>query len=573
MRVGPLSEHYYSNINHDLLSRIPLTAQSVLEFGCGSGSLGAAYKLRNPAVRYVGVEAMPGPAAEASKCLDQVWHADAECEDLFRDDPPLVDCLVYGDVLEHLRDPWACLARHLRFLAPDGVVVACIPNVQHWSVLAQLLQGRWPLEDQGLFDRTHLRWFTRHSIVNGLREQGLVVHSLTPRVFNLDRARTFVRQMEPALQSFGLDPQVALQGMAPLQYIVVAGQESVARLHLQGFSNINPMSMGEVRVRQPLQALLSRPGISVRYTKDVIEVESSEEVGRLLIWQRPIFTDTDEDLSKLKKLIAAGHLVVIDWDDDPDHWPNVDQIEATFRSVHAIQVSTPELAEKVLHLNPEVKVFSNALPSLPPLPEAPPRDQGLRLFFGALNREQDWAPLMDGLNAEMRRDPDFWSCSVVHDRAFFEALELPGQRKSFVPTCSYEQYHQEMARCDVAFLPLRDTPFNWMKSNLKAIEAGGHGLAVLASNVLYEKTLVNGETAALFADVADLQQHLKMWVENPDAARQLGRRTRQWVAENHLAAHQVAQREQWYRNLASRRAELNRALWDRVPSLRPEGVD
>ena len=55
--------------------------------------------------------------------------------------------------------------------------------------------------------------------------------------------------------------------MAPLQYIVVAGQESVARLHLQGFSNINPMSMGEVRVRQPLQALLSRPGISVRYTR------------------------------------------------------------------------------------------------------------------------------------------------------------------------------------------------------------------------------------------------------------------------------------------------------------------
>ena len=64
-------------------------------------------------------------------------------------------------------------------------------------MLAQLLQGRWPLEDQGLFDRTHLRWFTRHSIVNGLRDQGLVVHSLTPRVFNLDRARTFVRQMEP----------------------------------------------------------------------------------------------------------------------------------------------------------------------------------------------------------------------------------------------------------------------------------------------------------------------------------------------------------------------------------------
>ena len=571
--MGLLSERYYSNINQDLLARIPLTAQSILEFGCGSGSLGAAYKLRNPSVRYLGVEAMPGPAAEASACLDQVWHADAECDDLFGDDPPLVDCLVYGDVLEHLRDPWACLARHLRCLAPDGVVVACIPNVQHWSVLAQLLQGQWPLEDQGLFDRTHLRWFTRHSILTGLREQGLVVHALTPRVFNLDRARTFVRQMEPALKSFGLDPQVALQGMAPLQYVVVAGQTPVEPLHLQGYSNIKPMSMGEVRVRQPLQALLSRPGVSIQYSREAIALDSGAGLPRVLIWQRPIFKRMDEDISNLKKLLEAGYLIVIDWDDDPDHWPDADQIEATFRSVHAIQVSTPELAEKVRHLNPEVKVFSNALPSLPPLSADPPRDQGLRLFFGALNREKDWAPLIDDLNAALRQAPDFWSCSVVHDRAFFEALELPSHRKSFVPTCAYDQYQQEMAQCDVAFLPLRDTPFNWMKSNLKAIEAGGHGLAVLASNVLYGRTLVNGQTAALFSDAAELRQHLNLWVENPDAARQLGRRARQWVAENHLAAHQVAQREQWYRDLSSRRAELNRALWARVPSLRPAGVD
>ena len=250
-----------------------------------------------------------------------------------------------------------------------------------------------------------------------------------------------------------LDPQVALQGMAPLQYIVVASKTPVDSLYVQGFSNINPMSMGEVRVRQPLQALLSRPGVSIHYSNDVIPVASGGNISRILVWQRPIFVDDDEDLPKLKALIEAGYLVVIDWDDDPGHWPNVDQIEATFRSVHAIQVSTPELAEKVRHLNPEIKVFRNALPSLPPLPEAPPCDQGLRLFFGALNREQDWAPLMDGLNAEMRRHPDFWSCSVVHDRAFFEALELPGQRKSFVPTCSYEQYHQEMARCDVLMLP------------------------------------------------------------------------------------------------------------------------
>ena len=48
--------------------------------------------------------------------------------------PPL-DALVYGDVLEHLREPWAVLARHVPLLSDDGLLIACIPNVQHWSVL------------------------------------------------------------------------------------------------------------------------------------------------------------------------------------------------------------------------------------------------------------------------------------------------------------------------------------------------------------------------------------------------------------------------------------------------------
>ena len=177
----------------------------------------------------MGVEAaMPGPAAEASQCLDQVWHADAECEDLFRDDPPLVDCLVYGDVLEHLRDPWRVWLVICVFWLPMELLWLVYPMFNIGRCWPNCFKAEWPLEDQGLFDRTHLRWFTRHSIVTGLRDQGLAVHSLTPRVFNLDRAQTFVRQMEPALKSFGLDPQVALQGMAPLQYIVVAGKTPVS---------------------------------------------------------------------------------------------------------------------------------------------------------------------------------------------------------------------------------------------------------------------------------------------------------------------------------------------------------
>ena len=143
-----MNQTYYRNVNPDLLERIPLNARTVVEVGCGSGALGAVYKLRNPQVRYIGVEAMPGPAAEAAKVLDQVIVGDAEDPHLFGDDVQNVDCLVYGDVLEHLINPWDCLKRHLDLLADDGLVAACIPNVQHWSVIASLLSGEWPLEDQ-----------------------------------------------------------------------------------------------------------------------------------------------------------------------------------------------------------------------------------------------------------------------------------------------------------------------------------------------------------------------------------------------------------------------------------------
>ena len=569
-----LNQSYYRNVNPDLLDRIPLNAQTVVEVGCGSGALGGAYKLRNPQVHYIGVEAMPEPAADASRVLDQVIVGNAEDPLLFRDNVQDVDCLVYGDVLEHLVNPWDCLSRHLELLSEEGLVVACIPNAQHWSVLANLLQGQWPLEDQGLFDRTHLRWFTKATIVEGFQKLGLTIHEIKPRVFKLDQTRAFVEKLEPALNNFGLNPQSVLNGSAPLQYVVVAGLKPIQRLNVDGFSQINPASMGEVRLRQPMRALASLPATSMRYATDSFTLKSHSDQLKIFLWQRPVFINPDSDFKQIQSLIRAGYIVVVDWDDDPRFWKDIaPAIERTFRSVHAIQVTTTELAELIKPFNPEVGVFPNAIFSLPVLSPDRFNREGLRLFFGALNREKDWAPLIDDLNAELRDAPDFWSFSVIHDRRFFDALDLPPARKSFVPTCGYDQYLAEMSQCDVAFLPLMDTPFNHMKSNLKAIEAGSYGLALLASDVLYERSLVDGVTAQLFRDPAQLRHHLKDWREQPDRARQLGQQARHWVESECMAAHQVARREAWYRDLASRRGQLNQALLKRVPELAATAAD
>ena len=98
---------YYGQANPDLICRIPVTADTVLEIGCGSGALGRAYKRINPNATYIGIEIMPGPAAHASSYLDYVLEADINdtAKNKLPEGISKVDCLVFGDVLEHLIDP------------------------------------------------------------------------------------------------------------------------------------------------------------------------------------------------------------------------------------------------------------------------------------------------------------------------------------------------------------------------------------------------------------------------------------------------------------------------------------
>ena len=525
----------------------------------------------NPRSTYVGVEFVSDAAKIAEGRLNHVVCGDVEDDDLII---PLVngekyDCIVYGDVLEHLRDPWSALKKHLGLLSSHGIVLACIPNVQHWSVVANLLSGQWPLADQGLFDRTHLRWFTRNTIIEWFQTLNLSIYDFQPRIFGVEQSKEFVSKLLPALQNLDLDPQAVFQGMAPLQYVIAAGPLPQQSLLVEGFSSLQPEAMAEVRLVQPLRALSSCPGVQVQVHMNQMQlVPVADHVHRILIWQRPIFHLNKSDLEKLQLLIGKGYLLIIDWDDDPDHWPVLgEENYISFKMVHAVQVSRPELADLIKQWNPNVAVFPNMIDRLHPLKPSSRKEAGLRMFFGALNRENDWAPLMTDLNAIFRHDPEFWSVSVVHDRKFFEALDLPDSQKSFVPLCAHSAYIEEMANCDFAFLPLADNRFNHFKSDLKALEAAANGLAVLASPVVYEASVQQGQTGELFSSPSELTAHLSAWRDNPSLVREMGLRGRQWVATDRMCAYQVEHRERWYRQLAGNREQLNRQLLERIPQL------
>ncbi len=142
----------------ELLALVPDDARRILDIGCGAGGLGL--KLKQAGKEVVGIEHERTLGETAAGKLDKVFIGDAEQISLPYA-PGYFDCILFADVLEHLRDPLALLKRYRGYLSEGGIAVASIPNVRYYKVIARLLfGGSWDYTDSGILDRTHLRFFT-----------------------------------------------------------------------------------------------------------------------------------------------------------------------------------------------------------------------------------------------------------------------------------------------------------------------------------------------------------------------------------------------------------------------------
>lgn len=158
---------------------IPADARRVADIGCGKGGFGQTLRatLGNEAW-IVGVEsvAVQADAARHGHGFDEVVSG------FFPDAVPKawsdLDLVCFMDVLEHMYDPWRALYDCHDVLATDGRVLAAIPNIQYLPVLRDLLRGRWDYEDTGTLDRTHVRFFTRRSIIEMFHRAGYEVERI-----------------------------------------------------------------------------------------------------------------------------------------------------------------------------------------------------------------------------------------------------------------------------------------------------------------------------------------------------------------------------------------------------------
>ena len=212
----------HSVVNRDLLALMPASARRIVEVGCMHGALAQAFRELQPVVQvhYTGVDIDADYADVAKATCDRTLAGDIELFDSPRFDSLFPsDCWVFGDCLEHLRDPWRIVRNIRERIAADGCLVACIPNAQHWSVQMRLATGLFRYEDSGLLDRTHVRWFTRVTMIEMFMQAGWRIETGLSRRIPQAAPIALMNGIRAIAQAGGADPEQAAEDASVFQYL------------------------------------------------------------------------------------------------------------------------------------------------------------------------------------------------------------------------------------------------------------------------------------------------------------------------------------------------------------------
>jgi len=541
----PAPRHPAGPPDGGLINLVPADASLVVEVGGTAGC--AQYLARiNPPARCLTVSL--ADAAGGPNTANLV--------------PGSTDCLVYPGSLDGPASTPDALRRQARWLREGGILLARVANPYHWRTVRAVLEGAWPRPSEALHG------LTPEGLESLLTEAGLTPVDLYPRVPDTQAGRALVQGLGAVLRETGIDASAFADRAAPADFLVraVRGGPRPPDLLVQAIVRPPVGAVNDKRVDEPGRFLATVPG--VRFVSGTQRADLRLGAGvehKVLLWQRPILR-RPEDIASLRTLLRAGCLVVVDFDDDPRRWPEIEAHgNLTFRGVHGVQTSTEPLGELLRRFNPNVAVFPNQMAEIPP--PRPPRDPAspVTVFFGALNRENDWRPILPGLNrllGEYGARVQVW---VVHDRIFYDALETTAKR--FEPTCPYPRYLELLRRCDIGLMPLEPTEANRYKSDLKLIEHAANGVVALASPTVYADSLRDGETGFLFHDPQAFTVRLRRLVDDAALRQRVADQAYRWVVSERLLAQHYRERYRWYTQMLEERPRLDAELRARVPEI------
>lgn len=216
----------YIGLRSDLIKNVIGVNQIVLDVGCATGTNGQYLKENKIADKVIGVEIDPNMADEAREKIDLVVVGNIEDQvtiDAIRIAEKKFDYILIGDVLEHLVDPWQVLNKLSLLLKEDGRFIISVPNIQHIELFINVyLRGEWPYNDRGMFDKTHLRWFTYKNIQD-------LADKCNLKILKIDRNYRFRDSIDSSFPLYGRILKKMFPSLFTFQFVITAKKNS---LHL-----------------------------------------------------------------------------------------------------------------------------------------------------------------------------------------------------------------------------------------------------------------------------------------------------------------------------------------------------
>jgi GT2 family glycosyltransferase/ubiquinone/menaquinone biosynthesis C-methylase UbiE len=215
-KISEKANSYFNNSRPDVQEYVNPNSKKILDVGCASGFLGYALKIKNKAEVW-GVEINKDAAYKAMHKIDKVINKPIEAA---LDDLPnnYFDTIICADVLEHLVEPEAVLLKLKEKLKLSGEFIISLPNVMHYSVVLNLLNGSFDYTEAGILDKTHLRFFTYKSINEMLHRCGL--KELVRQNSILDEQFEYPHNFLQALKNMGINEKRFNEESKVFQYIL-----------------------------------------------------------------------------------------------------------------------------------------------------------------------------------------------------------------------------------------------------------------------------------------------------------------------------------------------------------------
>ena len=202
-------DKYYRSARQELLPLVPSSVSRALDVGCGAGEFGQLLR-QSRGIEVHGVEPDREAAALAKENLDYVYE---HCWDGALEPIAAYDIVFFNDSIEHMENPSDALSLSRKFLSTHGFVFCSIPNFRFFANLEHLLLEKdFRYEKDGIRDQTHLRFFTRKSILRMFESCGFDVQQCIGINIHKRRKIALLKLLFPTL----------FDDVSCLQYVVVA---------------------------------------------------------------------------------------------------------------------------------------------------------------------------------------------------------------------------------------------------------------------------------------------------------------------------------------------------------------